>query len=127
KVLRGDVISPIPLLFDLSALVAEDLRHPRDDLRDERMGLLDGLSRLVDESSLYRLPAAAITLRFLVGKQHGMPIIRDGCRGRSGSARWMSLRVTIAGLRSFPIAAKLYIQWRLRSLGSSGIGNVAGG
>src|SRR5690242_18318875 len=57
QVLRRDVLAAAPLRLEALALLGEALGEALHHRRDERVGVLDGATRLVDEADLDVLPA----------------------------------------------------------------------
>src|SRR5215472_2882562 len=81
QVLGGDLSAAVPLLLEFRAFVGEELRDALYCGGDQRIGVFDGLSWLVDEHALGSVPASAKILQFVLGEQGRMAIgIRSGVR-----------------------------------------------
>src|SRR5437762_6162522 len=73
-------------MFKILTLYREDFCEPLHHLRNERIGLLDGFSGLVDEPCLNRVPASSVSLSFLIAKHWR-------CRVRRGRGGGIPLRI----------------------------------
>src|SRR5262245_41895637 len=58
QVLGADFVAATPLLFQSSPFGGERVHHPLDHLGHERVRVLDGPARLVDEAGLDGVPPA---------------------------------------------------------------------
>src|SRR3954447_3129579 len=88
QVLGGDVLAAAPLRLEALALLREALGEALHDRGDERVGVLDGAARLVDEADLDLLPTALEALgvreeRVVVAAAVGRGA-RAGRRGAGG-------------------------------------------
>ncbi len=69
EILGGYVVALGPLFFELCAFVGELLGDSLYYVRDEAVGLLDGLTGLVDEGGLDLIPTCAEVMQLVVGEQ----------------------------------------------------------
>src|SRR3984885_6162033 len=82
----GDVVAAVPLLFKLAALLCELLRDVLDHGGNQRVGLLHGVARLVDERRLHLVPAGAEVAQLVFGEERAfVPAV--GLRARSRVSR----------------------------------------
>src|SRR5688572_11653679 len=78
QIFGRDLVAFAPLPFERCALVAEHLRQPVHHQRHQRVGLLDGLSRLVDETGLDRIPLRAIARGLGAGEHRHRAVVGGG-------------------------------------------------
>lgn len=69
EILGGYIVALGPLLFELGAFIGELLGDALYYVGDEAVGLLDGLTRLVDEGGLDLVPTCAEVMQLIVGEQ----------------------------------------------------------
>src|SRR6185437_13442531 len=87
KVLRRNIVAATPLLLEFRPLISKALGKLLDDLGDERIGLLDSATRLVDEASLNRVPARAIVVGLIRCKERGR-LVPHLLPGHQRISRW---------------------------------------
>src|ERR1700761_4455718 len=68
----GDIVAAVPLLFKLVALLCKLLRDVLDHGGNQRVGLLHGVARLVDERRLHLVPAGAEVAQFIFGEERAL-------------------------------------------------------
>ena len=61
EIFGRNLVAAAPLVLERAALVGEDRRQPFDHQGDQRVGLLDGPARLVNEDGLDRITLCPIT------------------------------------------------------------------
>jgi hypothetical protein len=88
KVFCRDVVAAIPLFLEFGAFLGELLGDSLDDGRDQGIGLLDGVTRLIDERGLHLIPAGAKVAQLSFGEERefiatvGLRGCRRGLRSR---------------------------------------------
>src|SRR3954447_25373919 len=95
QVLGRDVLAAAPLRLEALALLREALGEALHDGRHERVGVLDGAARLVDEADLDLLPAALEALG--VREERVVVAVGRGARAGRGGAGGGVVRCGVAG------------------------------
>src|SRR5438876_115385 len=75
QIFGRDVVSTVPLMFQLSPLRGKLLRNTFHDTGNQAVCLLHRCTRLVDEADLCFVPPCTKVVKFVVGEERSWPIV----------------------------------------------------
>src|ERR1700737_931922 len=75
QIFSRDVVSTVPLVFELSTLRGKLLRNAFHDCGNQTICLLHRGARLVDKADLCFVPPCTKVVEFVVGKELSWPIV----------------------------------------------------